>query len=706
MDTAFGDMAYKAEEFADTAIDRFGMSALSAKKTASNYMAMAKSLGLSAERASDMAISLAGLSGDVASFYNISQETADTKLKSVFTGETETLKELGVVMTQANLDAFAMANGFGKTTAKMTQAEKVQLRYAYVTRQLAMTQGDFAKTSGSWANQTRILTERWNEFKSVIGQLLIRVLTPALQTLNQLVSALSAFAKKTAEAFGVNSSSATDSAAGLAAAAADLSDGFSSAAFSAEKLKRATAGFDEMNILSSGSSSGTFGTSGASGMQGASSTSGAGNKAEKAGKWTGVFDAMKSKFAPATEAWSKAFERLRGAAEGTFGGIKTAAADLWSTLTSVGGYVVGQFVPNMVNAFSETFAPIFSDELAFVMKQFGENFSFMCSIVDRLTRDIFLPCMELIRKISSDMGASVKSTWTDVGGTILGKASEMAAGLREIWNSIYDRVIKPVVERVAEVLNWLWDNHLKKLWDDTIKFFASVADFVLTVWNRVIKPFVDYLVAYLAPIVTSVINTIVDVVGTVVAVVSDVIGGVFEVLGGILDFITGVFSGDWKKAWSGIQKYFSGIWNGMVGIVKGVVNLIIDVLNALWRALYSAVAGVVNGVGSVVKTIGKLLGKEWDFKMPSQPPVIPKLAEGGIATRATNAVIGEAGREAVLPLENNTEWMDQLADRIAQRNRPAGTLVLKVGERELGRIALDAINSHTRETGTLGLVMV
>ena len=125
VDTAFGSMAYKAEEFANTAIQQFGMSKLAAKKTASTYMAMASGMGLGADRASDMAVSLAGLTGDVASFFNISQELADVKLKSVFTGETESLKDLGIVMTQTNLDAFALANGFGKTVDKMTQAEQV-----------------------------------------------------------------------------------------------------------------------------------------------------------------------------------------------------------------------------------------------------------------------------------------------------------------------------------------------------------------------------------------------------------------------------------------------------------------------------------------------------------------------------------------------------------------------------------------------------
>lgn len=109
--TSFGNMQYKIEEFSKTSIQQFGMSQLAAKKTASTYMAMACGMQMPEEAASDMAIALTGLSGGVASFFNISQELADTKLKSVFTGETETLKDLGVVMTQTNLKAFAGAAG-------------------------------------------------------------------------------------------------------------------------------------------------------------------------------------------------------------------------------------------------------------------------------------------------------------------------------------------------------------------------------------------------------------------------------------------------------------------------------------------------------------------------------------------------------------------------------------------------------------------
>jgi len=154
VDTAFGDMAYKCEQFASTAIESFGMSEYSAKKISSTYMAMAKGMGLAEDTASDMAISLAGLAGDVASFYNIDLDTAETKLKSVFTGETESLKELGIVMTQTNLEQYALSQGISTSVSDMNQAQLTTLRYNYVLQQLSLASGDFAKTSGSWANHS------------------------------------------------------------------------------------------------------------------------------------------------------------------------------------------------------------------------------------------------------------------------------------------------------------------------------------------------------------------------------------------------------------------------------------------------------------------------------------------------------------------------------------------------------------------------
>ena len=197
VDTSFGEMAGQVEEFAQTSIDSFGMSELTAKQTAGRFMSMSTALGLAQEQAADMALTVTGLTGDMASFYNVSQDVASTALASIWTGETESLKQFGIVMTQTNLEAYALSQGISKTWNEMTQAEQVQLRYNYVMEQTALAQGDFEKTQDSWANQQRILKESTDALAASIGQGLMESLTPLQGIIVDIVQSLLDFQEST-----------------------------------------------------------------------------------------------------------------------------------------------------------------------------------------------------------------------------------------------------------------------------------------------------------------------------------------------------------------------------------------------------------------------------------------------------------------------------------------------------------------------------
>lgn len=297
VDVTFGTMTSKVDEFAKSAAQSFGLSETMAKQYAGTFGAMAKAFGFSEDQAYDMSTALTGLAGDVASFYNLNQDEAYTKLKSVFTGETESLKDLGVVMTQTALDSYAMANGFGKTTSAMTEQEKVALRYQFVMDQLSLAQGDFARTSDSWANQSRLMALQAQSIMATIGQGLINLFTPVLKIINvvlgkiaQLAEAFKGFTelitgKKSESGSGITSSltsdltdttTAADSAGnGLANAAdqagnlADSAGAAGNAAKKAAKEMRSLMGFDEVNKLvdqsSNDSGSGGSGSPGSGG---------------------------------------------------------------------------------------------------------------------------------------------------------------------------------------------------------------------------------------------------------------------------------------------------------------------------------------------------------------------------------------------------------------------------------------------------------
>ncbi len=281
VDVTFTSMSSKVNEFAKNAATSFGLSETMAKRYTGTFGAMAKAFGFNESAAYDMSTTLTGLAGDVASFYNISQDESYTKLKSVFTGETESLKDLGVVMTQTALDQFALANGYGKVTAKMSEGEKVALRYAFVQQQLATASGDFARTSDGWANQVRILNLQFSSFKATLGQGFINLFSPILKMINAVIGRLqslaNAFLSFTEMITGKKSAvaSSVDSGVGSIATEADTAasslDGVADSAKKAAKAANALS-IDELNVVSPEDSSGSSGGSGASagaGMEGA-----------------------------------------------------------------------------------------------------------------------------------------------------------------------------------------------------------------------------------------------------------------------------------------------------------------------------------------------------------------------------------------------------------------------------------------------------
>ena len=185
VDVTFTTMSEKVNEFAKSADTSAGLSETMAKEYAGTFGTMAKSMGFAEAEAYELATALTQFTGDLASFRNLSQDEAFTKLQAIFTGETESLKALGVVMTQTNLDAFALANGFGKTTDAMTEQEKVSLRYQYVMDQLSAAQGDFVRTQDSWANQTKTLELQVENLKTTVGEGLTGALSGTVQFINE-----------------------------------------------------------------------------------------------------------------------------------------------------------------------------------------------------------------------------------------------------------------------------------------------------------------------------------------------------------------------------------------------------------------------------------------------------------------------------------------------------------------------------------------
>lgn len=283
VDVTFGDYKQKIEDLASVSIPELGMSELSVKEIGSRFQAMGTAMGFSTEKMSDMSVELTRLTGDMASFYNVEQETMGKALQSIFTGETEPMRKYGIDLTNATIQQYALSQGITTSINKMTQLEKAQLRYNYVMAQTTAAQGDFIRTQDTWANQIRILKQNLQQLASIIGGTLINAFKPLIQAINSAMSHIIAFAQTVSNALGkifgwkfeVGGGGITNDLETGAGAADDIASGMGEAADNAKKLRSHLLAIDELNVYeptedsstsgSSGSGLGNLGSGGASG---------------------------------------------------------------------------------------------------------------------------------------------------------------------------------------------------------------------------------------------------------------------------------------------------------------------------------------------------------------------------------------------------------------------------------------------------------
>lgn len=453
VDVTFGSMSAAVNQFSKNAITQFGLSELTAKKYMGTYGAMAKSFGIVGEAGYQMSAAITGLTGDVASFYNLSTDEAYTKLKSVFTGETESLKELGVVMTQSALDQYALANGFGRTTAKMSEQEKVMLRYQFVMSSLADAQGDFTRTSDSWANQVRVLQLQFESLKATIGQGLINAFTPVIRVINTILAKLQTLANYfkafTAALFGDASGSdavsgAADSMASAAGSSGAVADNMGSAAQSAKDLKKSLASFDELNNLSA-DSSGSGGGSGGGGVPDFGDMSG-----ELFGDVT-----VNPEIEAATARIKDAVEKLKVAAKPTTDALKrlwdeglsllgnftwTALKDFWDYfLVPLGKWVLGEGLPRFIDITNELLKSIDWERLNTALRDFWKA-------LEPFVEHVGEGLLWFYEHVLAPLAVYVVN---DAVTKFLEELTEVLEGL-----NIYIEKVKPAFEWLGDKLDW------------------------------------------------------------------------------------------------------------------------------------------------------------------------------------------------------------------------------------------------------------
>lgn len=275
VDVTFGDMKQKVEDLAATSIQDFGMSELTAKQISSRFQAMGIAMGFTQDKMSDMSIELTKLAADMASFYNVEQDAVAKSLQSVFTGETEPLRKYGLDLTNATLQAWALAQGLDVNVQKMSQMEKTALRYRYVMENSAAAIGDFSRTSGSWANQLRILNQQFQQLGGIVGGVLINAFKPFISALNSVMQSVIKFAQTVANALGaifgwtieINSGGLATDFEAAGAGAEEMDKGTGGAAKNLKDMNKYIAAWHEVNNMTT--SDDTGGGGGGGGVGGA-----------------------------------------------------------------------------------------------------------------------------------------------------------------------------------------------------------------------------------------------------------------------------------------------------------------------------------------------------------------------------------------------------------------------------------------------------
>lgn len=543
VDVTFSQMSKQVDKFAQNAAAQFGLSETMAKQFTGTFGAMAKAFGFSEKAAYDMSTTLTGLAGDVASFYNISQDEAYTKLKSVFTGETESLKDLGIVMTQTALDSYALATGFGKTTAKMSEAEKVALRYKFVQDQLTTAAGDFSRTSTGWANQVRILQLQFDSLRATIGQGLIAALSPVIQVINTIIGKLLSMANAF-KAFvamlsgGKKDGNITETAAGMEAiaAAADkagaATSGIGSAAKKAAKdIKSATTGIDELNIINpdSGSDSGSGSGGGGAGGYNADDfdmgtlpeqedvVSGKLQKIEDlmnqlkdsftSGFWdafgdTSVFDSIQNSIKSIKDSLKDIFTDpgVQAAALNFANTFSYALGQIAGSVASIGATIadnllggISKYLEQNKDRIKDYLIQMFNvgSEIATLVGNFTASIAdiftvFRSDSAKQITADIigifsssFMGVTELGGKFIRDLIQLITKPITDNTGQI----KERIQGLLDELQPIFDK-LKELVDKIWDGLNTAYDTVAKPVFDAFTEAISSVVDWITETQTR------------------------------------------------------------------------------------------------------------------------------------------------------------------------------------------------------------------------------
>lgn len=604
------------------------------------------------------------LASSFASHFKRAEKPVDNLEKSV--------KKVGASAEKSLGKAKTSAGGFGKTIGGLGKSVKSALKSTFL---MAGLYAAFRGIKSVMSDAIGANEEFGNSIKQIKGNLqvaftpIVNAIMPALNTLaSGLATATKAIASFISGLFGTTYKKSLEAAKKVEAVGKK-----------AKENSRFLASFDEMNVASKDESDSSSSDLSALDSKGDKTAEGIGNKIREQIKkgfallkkqfanvkkyfdtnFAPIFAEIGKKFAPVIEgfkdnmskAWSdmatlaEPFKNyftnnLTPALQTAFKSIGTIASGLGDTFNLVFGQLWDNVIFPSLNTMITTVLPLLTDQWTATAEVMTTLFETVKTIFDEVFVTGVMPILTTLQGVWSDLWITSAKLWSQYGEPMMEAIQSLITSVGDTVLTVYKEWIQPVIQWVCDLIKSLWDKAIKPVYVKVVAVVAKIVDCVKAVWNF-LKPFVDWFVKTLGPTIKNVLAAVKGVFDTVFTAIGDIIGGIIKTFGGLIDFITGVFSGDWNKAWQGICNFFSGIWNTIWGVIKGVINLIIDGINMLWTGIYTVVKGIVDAIGGVAGAIGDLFGQDWHFSMPENPPLIPKLAKGGLAYAPTLAMVGD-----------------------------------------------------------------
>lgn len=718
VDVTFGNLNTEVNKFAENAIDKFGLGQTVTKKYVGTFGAMSKAFGFSNKEALAMSETLTGLAGDVASFYNLSSDEAYTKLKSVFTGETETLKDLGVVMTQNALDQYALANGYGKTTAKMSEQEKVALRYKFILDKLSLANGDFARTSDSWANQTRVLSLRFNELKATLGQGFINIFTPIVKGINWVLSKLqvlaNAFKSFTEMIFGnAGGDSGSSTVSNLATDASNASDAVSGIGESAKKSAKdlkSLASFDTAQVLKKDSDDSSSSGSGAGGSIDTSGLNLTDNIKQQVGDIENILNGVN--FEPLKQSFNNLREAISYFGQGC-GKILDGFYNNY--LKPLGNYVISDALPQFLNSTANAMKSIDFDKLKSAFDELWKS-------LEPFTENIGNGLLWFYDKVLLPLGTwtinDVLPSFLKILTGALDILNQTIEYIKPIWKWFWDNVLSPIVtwtggvivdvlNGVGDALKWISDNEVAMSIIEGVAIAIGLVTGALKLFNIAmgVCNVVTGIFAGVMTVLTSPITIVIAIIGALIAVIILCVkhwDKIKETAQKCWEGIKNAWNnaGQWfnEKIITPIKNFFNNLWTNVKNIALNAWNGIKGVFSGVGNWFSNIFQQAYNGITRVFSNIGNFFSNIWN----GIKNTFSKLGTS-IGNAISNAV--KSGINGVISLIERTinTAISLINGGISLINLIPGVSIGKIGRLNLPRLAEGGyVKANTPQLAMIG----